>query len=95
MSTKTSTPANRSAVKFISVASFKKAIGGSFRVVFNENSQKISVLDEFDNFYRCQQSFDASSPMAFLIEEGHDIEDACLVNVTGTGESPLRDIATF
>lgn len=86
---------SRPAVQFMSIGAFKKAIGGSFRVVFNENTQKFSVLDEFDTFYRCQQDIDTDAPMSFLIEEGKSIEDACLVNVSGTGESPLRDIASF
>jgi hypothetical protein len=81
--------ANRSKVSFLTISAFKKAIGGTFRVVHSEKTDKISVLDEFDTFYRCQQSLDVNKPMAFLLEEGLDIEDACLVNVSGTGESPL------
>lgn len=92
---KNSAKNSRVPVKFLSIGAFKKAIGGSFRIVFNENTQKYSVLDEFDTFYRCQQDIDTEEPMSFLIEDGKGIEDACLVNVSGTGESPLKTVADF
>jgi hypothetical protein len=86
---------DRTPVQFLTISAFKKVIGGTFRIVFNENSQKYSVLDEFDNFYRCQQTIDPSEPMSFLLEDGKDIADACLVNTKGDGNSPLRTIHTF
>lgn len=85
----------RSKVSFLSISAFKKAIGGTFQVVHSSKTDKISVLDEFDTFYRCQQNLDVNAPMAFLLEDGFGIEDACLVNVSGTGESPLKTLATF
>ncbi len=78
----------------MTVNAFKKAIGvSSIRVIKYDQgpkaTNKLSVVDEDGNFYRCQQSIDQSKPMAFLLEEGASIDDACLVNVSGNGESPL------
>jgi hypothetical protein len=85
---------SRSKVTFMSVNAFKKAIGvNKIDVVLYDQgpnaTNKLSVLDEDGNFYRCQQSIDKSKPMAFLLEEGASLDEACLVNVSGNGESPL------
>ncbi|MHA8088011.1 hypothetical protein [Aquirufa sp. Wall-65K1] len=66
---------------FIKVSQFKIAIGGTFKVVYYEESDKYSVLDEFGVFYRCQHNINVDQPMAFLLERGKDIEDVCLVNI--------------
>lgn len=76
-------------VNFLSVAAFKKAIGASsLKVVFNQNSQKLSVLSDEDVFFRCQQSINLKSRVAFLVPDG-DLDNACLVNVK-EGKSPLE-----
>ena len=85
---------NRTKAVFMTVNAFKKAIGvNSIKVVRYEKgekaTQKLSVIDEDGNFYKCQQSIDQSKPMAFILEENASIDEACLVNVSGTGESPL------
>jgi len=90
----------RSKVTFMTVNAFKKAIGvNSIQVVRYDKGEKatnkLSVLDEDGNFYRCQQSIDTSKPMAFLIEENASLDEACLVNVSGTGESPLTTLASL
>ena len=84
----------RTPVTFMSVNAFKKAIGvSSIRVVRYDQgakaTNKLSVVDEDGNFYKCQQSIDQSKPMAFLLNEGASLDEACLVNVSGNGESPL------
>jgi hypothetical protein len=83
-------------VSFLSISAFKKALGiQSFDVVYNAKSGKMSVLDEDGAFYRCQQDIDLNGNLAFLLEEGKTLDQACLVNTTGTGESPLTRKATF
>ena len=89
-----------SKVTFMSVNAFKKAIGvQSIEIVKYDKgakaTNKLSVLDEDGNFYRCQQNIDTTKPMAFLLEENASIDEACLVNVSGNGESPLTRIATL
>ena len=84
----------REKVTFMTVNAFKKAIGvNSIEVVRYDKGKnptnKLSVVDEDGNFYRCQQSIDQSKPMAFLLKENASLDDACLVNVSGNGESPL------
>lgn len=84
----------------MTVNAFKKAIGvNSIQVVRYDKGEKatnkLSVLDEDGNFYRCQQSIDTNKPMAFLIEENASLDEACLVNVSGTGESPLTTLASL
>ena len=84
---------NRKKVVFMTVQAFKKAIGvNSLSVVRYDKgpnkTDKLSVLDEDGNFYRCQQSLDQDKPMAFLLEADASLDEACLVNVT-QGESPL------
>lgn len=91
---------SRSKVTFMTVNAFKKAIGvNSIQVVRYDKgdkaTNKLSVLDEDGNFYRCQQSIDTSKPMAFLIEENASLDEACLVNVSGNGESPLTTLASL
>jgi hypothetical protein len=81
-------------VVFMTVNAFKKAIGvDSIRVVkydkTDKATNKLSVVDEDGNFYRCQQNIDQSKPMAFLLEKDASLDEACLVNVSGNGESPL------
>jgi hypothetical protein len=81
-------------VVFMTVNAFKKAVGiDSIRVVRYDQgpkaTNKLSVVDEDGNFYRCQQSIDQSKPLAFLLEKGASLDEACLVNTSGTGESPL------
>jgi hypothetical protein len=81
-------------VIFMTVAAFKKAAGiDSIRVVRYDKganaTNKLSVIDDEGNFYRCQQSIDSSKPMAFLLEKGASLDEACLINTSGTGESPL------
>lgn len=80
---------SNTSVKFLTVAAFKKAIGAAkIQVVFNKNSNKLSVLTDANEFYRCQQNIDLKSRMAFLVPDG-DLDSACLVNVKGDGTSPL------
>lgn len=76
----------------MSIAKFKKMIGSeNLEVNYNEKSHKLSVLDkDNDVFYRCQQNIDLEQPYSILLEEGKDLSEACLVNVSGTGESPLQ-----
>jgi hypothetical protein len=90
----------RNKVTFMSVQAFKKAIGVSnIEIVKYDKganaTNKLSVLDEDGNFYRCQQSIDTTKPMAFLLEENASIDEACLVNVSGNGESPLTRLASL
>lgn len=79
-------------VTFMSIAKFKKMIGSeNLSINFYEKTGKLSVLDsDNDTFYRVQQSIDMDAPMAVLLEEGKALSEACIVNVTGTGESPLE-----
>ena len=84
----------RTDVIFMTVNAFKKAIGvNSIRIVRYDQGEKatnkLSVVDEDGNFYRCQQSIQKDKPMAFLLEKDASLDEACLVNVSGTGESPL------
>lgn len=84
----------RNNVVFMTVNAFKKAIGvNSIKVVLYDKgdnaSNKLSVLDEDGNFYKCQQSIDQSKPMAFLLEKDGSLDEACLVNTKNNGESPL------
>lgn len=84
----------RTDVIFMTVNAFKKAINvSSIKVVRYDKgdkaTNKLSVVDEDGNFYRCQQSIDQSKPMAFLLEKDASLDEACLVNVSGNGESPL------
>lgn len=90
---------------FMTVAQFKTASNSSkLEVVFNSNTNRLSVLaDEFE-FYKCQQTLDTGLPMAFLLpnvvveEDGTEragvLEDACLVNVSKK-DSPLTIKATL
>ena len=83
-------------VKFMTVNAFKKALGvSSIEVVFYPKTKKLSVLSEDGEFFRCQQSLDTNKAMAFLLEEGKGLEDACLVNVSSNGESPLETKAVL
>lgn len=86
-----------SKVTFMTIAKFKKMIGSdNIEIVYNANTSKRSVLDtDSDTFYRCQLAIDPSKPMAFLIEEGKGLDEACLVNVSGDGQSPLTTEATL
>lgn len=91
---------SRSKVTFMTVQAFKKAIGvNSIQIVKYDKGEKatnkLSVLDEDGNFYRCQQSIDPNKPMAFLLEENASLDEACLVNVSGNGESPLTTLASL
>jgi hypothetical protein len=84
----------RNNVVFMTVNAFKKAIGvDSIDIVLYDGgdtpSNKLSVIDEDGNFYKCQQSIDQSKPMAFLLEKDASLDEACLVNVSGNGKSPL------
>jgi hypothetical protein len=82
-------------VTFLSVAAFKKAIGcSSLEVYHNEKTDKLSVLADGDNFYRCQQTIDTDLRMAFLVPD-NDLDRACLVNTSGDGKSPLTKRATL
>lgn len=90
----------RSKVTFMTVNAFKKAIGvDSIEIVRYDKGEKatnkLSVLDEDGNFYRCQQSINPNEPMAFLLEEGASLDEACLVNVKNNGESPLTSLASL
>jgi hypothetical protein len=86
----------RAKVTFMSINAFKKALGvNSLEVVFYPKTNKLSVLSEDGEFFRCQQSLDTNKAMAFLIEEGKDLADACLVNVSSNGESPLETKAVL
>lgn len=77
-----------SKITFLSVASFKKAIGATkLDIVLNSKSNKLSVLADENDFYRCQQDIDPKAHMAFLVPDG-ELENACLVN-TKTDGSPL------
>lgn len=64
------------------ISKFKIMIGGSLKVVYNTESDKYSVQDEFNVFYRCQHNINTDLPMAFLIERGKEIEESCLVNIS-------------
>jgi hypothetical protein len=84
----------------MSVNAFKKAIGvDSIEIVRYDKGEKatnkLSVLDEDGNFYRCEQAIDTTKPMAFLLEEGASLDEACLVNVSGNGESPLTKLLSL
>jgi hypothetical protein len=80
---------SNTSVSFLTIAAFKKAIGADkVQVVFNKNSNKLSVLADEGEFYRCQQNIDLNSRMAFLVPDG-ELDNACLVNVKGDGTSPL------
>ena len=77
-----------SKITFLSISGFKKAIGASnLDVVFNAKTNKLSVLADETDFYRCQQDIDQKGHMAFLVPDG-SLTDACLVN-TSTEGSPL------
>jgi hypothetical protein len=91
--------ANRGKVVFMTVDAFKKAIGvTSIEIVKYDKGEnatnKLSVLDEDGNFYKCQQTIDPKKPMAFLLEEDASLDQACLVNVK-QGESPLSRLASL
>jgi hypothetical protein len=82
-------------VTFLSIAQFKKAIGAaSLEIVHNKNTDKLSVLSDDGTFFRCQQSIDADARMAFLIPDGV-LDNACLVNTSGDGVSPLTTKASL
>lgn len=75
-------------ITFLSIASFKKAIGCTrLDIVLNKKTEKLSVLADEDTFFRCQQDIDPEGHMAFLVPDG-DLSNACLVN-TKTDGSPL------
>lgn len=91
---------SKSKVTFMTINAFKKAIGvNSIEIVKYDKGEKatnkLSVLDEDGNFYRCQQSINPKLPMAFLLEENASLDQACLVNVSGNGESPLTTLASL
>lgn len=84
-------------VTFMTIAAFKKAIG----VEWIEPTEwpkelggtgKLHVRASDGTTYKCQHDLDTNEEMRFLLEEGKDIDQACLVNVKGNGESPLRPI---
>jgi hypothetical protein len=76
-------------VNFLSISEFKKSIGGGvFKIVYNDDTEKYAVLDEFGSFYCCQQDINPSLPMGFLIEEGKSINYACLVNLPDNSNLP-------
>ena len=82
-------------VSFLSIAQFKKAIGtSSLEIVHNAKTNKLSVLTGDGEFFRCQQNIDADGRMAFLIPDDR-LVDACLVNTTGDGISPLTTKASL
>jgi hypothetical protein len=82
-----------SSVKFYSVASFKSKVGAeTIRVVFNENTKKISALADDSTWFKCQQNIDLKKQLAFLVE-GDNTQGACLVNVST--KSPLKDLGAL
>ena len=84
-----------STVTFLSIAQFKKAMGtSSLEIVHNAKTNKLSVLTGDGEFFRCQQNIDADGRMAFLIPDDR-LVDACLVNTTGDGISPLTTKASL
>ena len=95
---------NRIPATFMSVNQFKNATNSSkLDVVFNKKTNRLSVLADETDFYKCQQSIDTKKPLAFLLpskvvekdgtERAGTIDDACLVNVSN--ESPLTIKATL
>lgn len=82
-------------ITFMTVSAFKKALGvDKLEIVFNSKSNKLSVLDSDGAFYKCQQDIDDTAKLAFLIPDG-ELEQACLVNTSGDGTSPLTTRAVL
>lgn len=94
---------NRIPATFMTVNQFKNATQSTkLEVVFNKKTNRLSVLADESDFYKCQQSINVKEPMAFLlpsvvvengVERPGTIDDACLVNVKN--ESPLTIKATL
>lgn len=83
-----------SKVNFISVSEFKaQANVNSFEVKRNPKTSKLFVALPGGGTMRCQQEFDAEKPVQFIVEEGADIMDACLINYDASKGAPT--IASF
>lgn len=72
-------------VKFITVEEFKNQAGvASFEVLKNKKTEKLFVALPDGGTMRCQGDFDAKKPVQFIIDEGADIREACLINYDNT-----------
>ncbi len=71
-------------MQFITLAELKQTLGiQTVSIVYNEKSQKKSILLPNGTFIKVQQNFDKSKPIAFMYE--NTVMDGCLINTT----SPL------
>lgn len=83
-------------VKFLNMAAFLKQAGHSkLELVHNAKTDKLSVLAEDGTFYKAQQDLDPDQRMAWIMGIDDNISQACLINVSGDGTSPLKTIATL
>lgn len=72
-------------VKFITVSDFKKQTGVlEFQVLKNKKTDKLFVALPDGGTMRCQQDFDPKKPIQFIVDEGADIREACLINYDNT-----------
>jgi tetratricopeptide (TPR) repeat protein len=83
----------KSKIKFLSIDQFKMAVNAvKIEIVFNKKTNKLCVLADETDFYKCQQSIDITKSMAFALPEYIELEDgtrrlgtiddACLVSIT-------------
>lgn len=77
-------------VTFMSVEEFKKALGVSkIDIVKNPKTDKL-FMSINNKPYRVKAEIDLTKPLAILIPENGNLDDACLVN--GSSENVLASI---
>ncbi len=78
-------------VTFMSLADFKAAIGvAKIDIVRNPKGEKKLFMSANGKYYKCKQDIDLQSPLAVLIPENGNLDEACLVN--GSNDNVLASI---
>lgn len=81
-------------VEFISVADFKAQTGtNTLEVKRNQKTGKLFVALPGGKTMRCQQDFDSRKPYQFIVDQGADITEGCLINYDASKGAEL--IATL
>jgi len=77
-------------VTFMSLADFKAAIGvAKLDIVKNPKTGKL-FMSANNKAWKCKADIDLQSPLAILIPENGNLDEACLVN--GSSENVLASI---
>jgi len=77
-------------VTFMSLADFKAAIGvAKLDIVKNPNTGKL-FMSANGKAWKCKAEIDLQSPLAILVPENGNLDEACLVN--GSNDNVLGSI---